>query len=358
MIPSVPGPAGPRSTLPAGACLLLGIVIGPVQAGERAEREQLPLGPCRIDRIEEELLCGTLAVPENRDHPAGRQIELRVVVIPALEPEPGRAPLFDLAGGPGVAATGAAEFYTTLGRDYRQRRDVVLVDQRGTGGSNPLHCASLEAYDGDPRRYLREMYPVEAVKACCEILEHRADLTQYTTTAAAADLNAVRHALGYDRIDFYALSYGVRLALEFMRRYTEHVRSAVLQGATPTSLTMPLHHAPDAERAAELLLKACETDAACHEAFPDLRREWDEVFTRLARLPARTRWSGASGQDVEIEIGCGTFATEIRSMMYTQAGARQVPLVIERGGVPGPGGERVLRARHGGRPWMWNALQR
>ena len=103
-----------------------------------------PLKPCKIDGVEEELLCGKLTVFENRKSRSGRTIDLNIVVLPALDSRSKDDPLFDLAGGPGLAATGAASFYAEEGKEYRRHRDVVLVDQRGTGASNPLHCHPVQ----------------------------------------------------------------------------------------------------------------------------------------------------------------------------------------------------------------------
>src|SRR4051812_2851049 len=117
-----------------------------------------PLQPCKLHGINQELLCGKLTVFENREKRAGRTIDLKVVVLPALGGNHTEAPLFHLEGGPGVAATGVADFYAQEGTEYRRHRDVVLVDQRGTGESNLL---AVPARMRSPQEYLSEMYPVE-----------------------------------------------------------------------------------------------------------------------------------------------------------------------------------------------------
>src|SRR5205823_11770638 len=113
------------------------------------------LKPCRLPGIDEKLLCGQLTVPENRQSPVGRTIELNVVVLPAFDQKTKMEPLFDLAGGPGAAATEGARFYAQQGKEYRRRHDVVLVDQRSTGRSNPLSMPTKKT----PQHYLSEMYP-------------------------------------------------------------------------------------------------------------------------------------------------------------------------------------------------------
>src|SRR5258706_9662281 len=127
--------------------------------------QQGPLKPCKVAGVDEQLLCGKLSVFENRQTRTGRKINLNVVVLPALDQQHKEAPLFDLAGGPGIASTSAAFDYATALRNYRRHRDVVLVDQRGTGESNPLHCKN-----NDPH-YLREMYSTRYVDDCRRTLE-------------------------------------------------------------------------------------------------------------------------------------------------------------------------------------------
>lgn len=284
----------------------------------------LRLAPCQVPGVPEALRCGTLEVAENRASPAGRRIGLRVVVVPAKEPTRGTAPLFHLEGGPGVAATGAAALYAVELPEYRRRRDVVLVDRRGTGGSNGLRCAWDEM-----RSRLEQMYSPSAVAECRHALEARADLTQYGTDAAADDLDEVRAALGYGRIDLFGLSYGTRLALVYMRRHPDHVRSAVLMGVAPTDLAMPLHHAPDGQRALELMFADCAADTACGRAFPRLREEMGEALSRLERAPAAVILRDPrSGRPATYHLTRGAFAEQVRTRLYTPASRRALPLDI------------------------------
>ena len=296
------------------------------ESATRRRADGGPLKPCTLAGIGEELLCGKLTVFENRERRTGRTIDLNVVVLPALDLGQTEAPLFELAGGPGQAATGAADFYTGPGKEYRRHRDVVLVDQRGTGGSNPLSAPETTK---SPQDYLSEMYPVDYVNRMRAALEPSADLTQYTTAIAMDDLDDVRAWLGYDRINLIGISYGTRAALVYIRQHPDRVRSAILMGVAPTYLKMPLHHARAAKRALDLLLAECTADTACHQAFPEIDREWDELLARLGREPARVEYSPpANSAPVTVQIQRDIFAEKIRTLLYSPAGAAKVPLLV------------------------------
>jgi pimeloyl-ACP methyl ester carboxylesterase len=285
-----------------------------------------PLKPCKVQGVEEELLCGKLPVFENRKSGVGRQIDLNVVVLPALERGRKEAPLFDLQGGPGIAATTQARWYATDLKEYRRRRDVVLVDQRGTGDSNPLLCGTKESGN-----YLAEMYPIKYVQDCRRKLERVADLTQYTTPAAMDDLDDVRAWLGYDKINLIGLSYGTRAALVYMRQHPERVRSVVLMGVAPTYSKLPLYHARNGQRAMLLLLDECAADAACMRAYLRVRQELAQLLERLARQPARVGYVlPVTKKEVAVEIKRDVFAEQLRSQMYEPTGARRLPFIIHR----------------------------
>jgi pimeloyl-ACP methyl ester carboxylesterase len=287
-----------------------------------------PLKPCKLPGIGEELLCGKLTVFENRETHAGRTVDLNVVVVPAFDSGIGEAPLFDLAGGPGAASTIVAGFYANEGKEYRRHRDVVLVDQRGTGSSNPL---AAPAGTRSPQDYLTEMYPVDYVKTMRQDLEQRADLTQYTTPIAMDDLDDVRAWLGYERINLIGLSYGTRAALVYLRQHPDRVRSIVLMGVAPTYLKMPLYHARAAKRAMDLLLKECADDVACHQAFPEIARDWEQVLERLQQEAARVEYSRPDkSAAATVEIQRDVFAEKLRSLMYSRESASRVPLIIHQ----------------------------
>jgi pimeloyl-ACP methyl ester carboxylesterase len=285
-----------------------------------AEPPSLALERCQPARATEPVLCGRLMVPEDRSAPDGRRIPLNLVVLRALGPER-LEPLFELAGGPGVPSSLAAGLYTTELRAYRKRRDVVLVDQRGTGGSNALACPAEEG--GPLARALRAMYPPSYVRRCRADLEKRADLRFYTTTIAARDLDDVRAALGYDRIHLLGISYGTRLALEYARRFPGRVKSMFLYGVLPPWEAVPRHHAAAGQRALDLLFDECAAAAGCAARYPDLRQEFRDLLARLRRQPARISRDGET-----VPLTAGVFAEWVRTRLYAPASSRGLPRVI------------------------------
>ncbi|HXQ96797.1 MAG TPA: alpha/beta fold hydrolase, partial [Candidatus Limnocylindrales bacterium] len=216
------------------------------------------LGPCAHPGIYPDARCGILNVFENRSARTGRQISLNVAVLPALGSDSKPDPVFILVGGPGQ---GAADVYLAGARkdqvaSIRAHREVVLVDQRGTGGSHALPCvlypreAGMQAIFGD-------LFPADIVRACRDSLSKDADLTQYTTSIAMDDLDDVRAALGYDRINVQGGSYGTRAALVYMRQHPEHVRAVVLEGVAPTDYKLPLPVARAVDHALDRLIEDC-----------------------------------------------------------------------------------------------------
>lgn len=307
-----------------------------------AETPRVALETCQPKGATEPVRCGRLMVQENRSSPGGRRIPLNIVVLPALGPER-REPLFELAGGPGVASTLAVGLYTGDLRAYRRSRDVVLVDQRGTGGSNALDCPEEER--GALGRALREMYPPAYVSRCRTELEKRADLRFYTTTIAAQDLEDVRTALGYERVHLLGISYGTRLAQEYTRRYPARVKSLFLFGVVPPWVAMPEHHAAAGQRALDLLFDECAADAGCASRYPELRQRFRDLMARLRRQPAMLRHDGEAAA-----LTADVFAEWVRKRLYAPAASRGLPRAIHSavGGDWAPFLEQVMGQRFPG----------
>lgn len=263
--------------------------------------------PCVRDELKG-ARCGYVEVPEDRTLKGGRTIKLNVVIVPVLK-ERRFPPLYDIEGGPGNASTNSAAFYLTDGKPYREARDVVLVDQRGTGGSNPLTCPKLSQVEasGQP------MYPEAEVIRCRDELSKRADLGLYGTKEAVADLDEVRAALGQDRIDLTGISYGTTFALRYMATHPDRVRAAVLVAPVPASTRPPRDHALVAQEALDRLFAQCRDDEACRNSF-DPRADLPAALQRL------TRMAGAPPREVFLE--------KLRRLMYQPSGARKVPYIL------------------------------
>lgn len=272
---------------------------------------QFAAKPCTgANAADASVICGTVRVREDRARADGRTIDLNVVVLSAVNRDADMPPLLDIDGGPGLASTRSADFYRVDGLAYRQRRAVVLVDQRGTGASNPLTCPSLNGTEAA----LQPMFPLTKIAACKADLARHADLRQYGTDAAADDLDEIRSALGFDRIDIVAISYGTTLALRYMAKHPGRTRAAVLNGLAPTLAMPPQHHAVLADAALAQNFADCAADAACHAAHPNLDRDLQNALTRL------TNDDGTVTADV--------FMEKIRAWLYLPATARRVPMII------------------------------
>ncbi len=249
---------------------LAGVLVVPAGCGDGSDaaRRTIALSECRLPRLSIAAQCGTLEVPENRAAPDGRRIAIAVAMLPANTLDPKPDPLFVLAGGPGQAASQLGPFAAQL-TGVRKDRDIVLVDPRGTGRSSPLDCEALKPEDSTLAAL--DLDFAQDVAACARELAARGvDARQYTTEAWVADLDAMRAALGYRRINLWGGSYGTRVALEYLRRHPERVRSIVLDGVAPPSMRVTLDVWPSRDAALSALIGACAAAVPCRTAHPDL----------------------------------------------------------------------------------------
>jgi len=313
------------------ACGLAWSAPSITQAQQPSRLGTVTLQPCAGAGVGD-ARCGTVEVFENRATTSGRKIRLQLVVVPHQGRTAAPDPVFWFEGGPGGAATGAvgpvSQQYL---RDLRADRDLVFVDQRGTGASNPLHCRSIGEDPGDTATYYGKLFPPELIRACRQQLESMADLRQYTTSIAADDLDDVRRALGYDRINLAGASYGTTAALVYMRLHPDHVRSAFLVGVATTGFKLPLPFARAAQHAWDQLLVDCAADQSCHATYPRLREEFDAVLATFEHGPVRINvLDAASGQKRPVMLQRENYVEHIRLLLYSTASASFVPLVVHQ----------------------------
>ena len=256
--------------------------------------------------------CAQLAVPEDPLRPKGRAISLHIVVVPATR-RPAAGALFYLEGGPGGAEADAAIRVNRLFAEVGRDRDLVIVDQRGSGGSSRLACPDEKVPAGDAAA-------VTAYLSRCFAGLHR-DPRLYTSSVAAADLERVRRTLGYRKIDVYGTSYGATLAQVYLRRYARSVRSVVLDGGSLPGVRIYDASARNAERALDAELARCAVASACRRAFPHPRRELDAI---LARPPRR------------VSVQAGTFllardevAWTVAALSASPEGVAQIPYLVD-----------------------------
>ena len=272
------------------------------------------LHPCGIDEGPPDAYCGTYRVFENRAAATGRAIDLKIVVAPALRRDPRPDPLFIFEGGPGGGAATLASQRIPMFRHFQTDRDIVLIDQRGTGESNPLDCAADEADDDDLSSV--DEYPVQRFRTCLEKLQ--ADASFYTTSLAMDDVDDVRQFLGYPQINLWGGSYGTRAALVYLKQHEASVRSVVLDSVAPPDMRLPLFMARDGQRALDRLLEACERDGGgCATTYPALRQTVATLWTQLAAKPHVTVTHPRTGKPLSLTVSQRLIATIVFQSLYT-----------------------------------------
>jgi pimeloyl-ACP methyl ester carboxylesterase len=286
----------------------------------------LPFSECRLTAAEAAVSviarCTTIAVPENHAEPTGAAITLNVTVIPALSRNTQTDPLVLIAGGPGQAAGSAFTPLLNSLRDIRQTRDLILVDQRGTGGSTPLACpdAPLET---DTAEALAAW-----TRTCLDTIAY--DPTQFTTEAAVRDLELVRAALRYEQLNILGVSYGTRVAQHYARRFPERTRSLVLDGVVRPELAIGAEFAADGQRALDRMFDRCADDPACAGAFPNLRADLSRLLAELEAAPMTVQLADPlTGAPTELTLDRQLAAITILNLTYAPETTALLPLLIQ-----------------------------
>ena len=322
-------PAAPvaRAARCGAASILLALVLVPAAPADTSAA----LSDCHIAGLRNGVLCGTLQRPLDPAHPERAQVSIRYVVVPAMARRKLPDPVFLLAGGPGQSAVAVAAPTMALFSRLNNRRDIVFVDQRGTGGSAPLQCQDPEhetlAEQADPERQVRLAAQCKTELLKLPYLKSADDLRYFTTTIAVQDLDAVRRALGAEQIDLVGASYGTRVALEYQRQFPRAVRRSVLDGVAPPDMALPASFSLDNQAALDALLAACAAEAACKRDHPELRARFEAL---LASLPRTVKAAHPlTGRVEQFVVGSDMLLGAVRNALYAPQIAAALPAAID-----------------------------
>ena len=267
--------------------------------------------------------CLSLDVPIDYRVDAGETLTLSVKIVPAVDRDFEADPLFFLAGGPGQAASETWGLLSFALRSINQTRDIVLVDQRGTGDSNPLECESEK--DSVAASFDESL---EKIRTCLEALKD--DLTLFTTREAVEDLERVRTELGYGPVNLLGVSYGTRVAQRWTKVYPASVRTMILDGVVPMDFAVGEAVSLDADRSLNLLIERCEMEVGCAEAFPDLRRRFIALLEEIEASPRSLEVTDpTTGESSAVTLEASDLAMIVRLLSYSAETSALIPLMIE-----------------------------
>jgi pimeloyl-ACP methyl ester carboxylesterase len=217
---------------------------------------------CFIHGSTAKLECKTFSLPLDYSNPKGQTVDVFAAVMPSRGGKASSDPLVLLAGGPGQAASEVIQLVDAVVGDLRNGRDVLIVDQRGTGRSHPLACDSIESNIVTLEAYSK------AIKECREA--ESLPVRHFNFENIVRDLEEIRASLGYEQLNLWGISWGTRTAAHYLRRYPDKVRSVVVDGVLPPQVPLVGTVADSVERAKNLLIEDCKISAACNARYPDI----------------------------------------------------------------------------------------
>ncbi len=315
--------------------MFAGLLLTGAQAALGQDERWPGLEKCELSaaggRITVSARCGTLSVPENREQPDGRALDLAWAVIPARSSTVEPDPVVFLAGGPGQAARDIAPIMQGPFGDVNRTRDLIFLDQRGTGGSNALSCEfdeELMMTEDDFDELERQL------RVCLDGLD--AEVEHYATRDGAADLEALRDELGIENWNLVGGSYGTRMAQVYLREYPTRVRSMILDGVVPSRLRLGSEHAEKLDQALEQLFEACADDPACAERFPGLADRFVELKAQYAEQPLAIQVTHPrTGVAEPMEFSDETLAGSLRFLAYAPESQMMIPYLIHEAATTG-----------------------
>ncbi|HEX7817207.1 alpha/beta hydrolase [Dyella sp.] len=323
-VPDAPAAATSASSLPAAPTVQSAWKVG-----------SLTFTPCELGQpnsgLSTSAWCSPFEVPENRDDPHSRKIKLKLALLRAGAQVPQPDMVVMLAGGPGQAATESWTGVAGALVPLQAQRNIVLLDQRGTGGSNPLECKPPQATDAkSDEGAFDPVHLREEITQCLKQIQSKADPRYYTTTIAAQDLEDVRKALGSPTFDLIGVSYGTRMAQQYATRYPQGVRSIVLDGVVPNSLALGEDFAQNLDEALKKQFARCAEDAACKQRFGDPYQTLFQLRDALRANPHEVSFRDPQTyQTVKRTLDEYSLASVVRMFAYTPVTSALLPLSID-----------------------------
>lgn len=291
----------------------------------QAQTKTSEASSCYLPGVQEKLHCGTVSVPENYEQADGKHIGIHYAILPAVQEGSQSDPMLILAGGPGQAATELAPMIARMFKAVRQKRDILLIDQRGTGKSHPLEC-DIER----PDELIRadDEQDLSALSRECQAQYPDTDTTQYHTVNAVKDFERVREHLGIEQLNLYGGSYGTRVGLTYLREAPTSVRTATLDAVAPPQVIIGPFGQHGAS-AFDAMLEDCAEQSPCHEKFPNLEQEYYKVMNELETgdILLETR-DPLSFEPMEIKLTPGRFSSIIRVALYHPNTRQLLPYAI------------------------------
>lgn len=274
-----------------------------------------------------ETVRGQVEIFEDNLKNKGRKIKLNIEVVPAKDPLHKAEPMFIVMGGPGQAATDLTSFFSDIFKTINEKSDLVFIDQRGTGKSNPLQLKVT--YNSLPDYFKDDFADKTTIRKSFDALSEENDLSCYGTLNAIIDLDKVREIMGYEKINLYGTSYGTRVSIAYINKYPDRVRTATLKGLVPYDLVIPFDFADDAQRSLDILITDCKGNQACNTTYPDLEHELKTFFD--TKFPVRVAVLNPETQKKDtVELTKQIVALNMRVLLMSPSTSKSIPFIVSQ----------------------------